>query len=144
MENSQHHKNNFKRLGIPIQRIEPRLPLCCAAPILLTGIIIEVDLFHHAEAPEDVVVDGDQLALLQVDHRQRRRPQRIEDEPLQLPNRVTPEAEVRQVTEVGLLGLDGLVDAAQGQVVVVQDEVGQGAEFQGLDQFVASLVAWRI
>ena len=65
----------------------------------------------------------------------------MEDEPLQLPDRVPSEAEVGQVPQVDLLGLDGLVDAAQGQVVVVQDEVSQGAGFKVSGQSVASLIA---
>ena len=106
-----------------------------------TWIVIEVDLFNDTEASEDVVVDGDEFALLQVELRQRGLPQRVEDEPLQLPDRVPSEAEVGQVPQVDLLGLDGLVDAAQGQVVVVQDEVSQGAGFKVSGQSVASLIA---
>ena len=36
-----------------------------------TWIVIEVDLFNDTEASEDVVVDGDEFALLQVELRQR-------------------------------------------------------------------------
>ena len=41
---------------------------CVVSP---TWIVIEVDLFNDTEASEDVVVDGDEFALLQVELRQR-------------------------------------------------------------------------